>query len=182
MKKIVTLLSVAFAIGALFFSCSKTELEVTTFPETRAIEEEDISPRFLQDNIEQSAAIGLAYGFLDRIVSFYPEKVLGYKPLYIQYSKSFDAGGISFRGISWDGGSNPNKPLFFYASGPNTAQDIMSLKGSEDIYEMQSDNGSIWRKGKVYKYSANYGSELWLMVNEISVPEFEEIVHFGGKP
>lgn len=184
MKKIITLSSMALAIGALFFSCSKTELEVTTLPETRAIEEEDISPRFTSNNLTYSEAQAFVQPFLERDNEMNFEKIFGREAdYYIQYNGSFDVrnGGdvLGFRGIQCSAIRPAGKPFIVFSSRPGWSQDINSLdqasKPYEDIYETTADGRSV-RVGRAYKYETNCRSECWILVSETSVAQFESII------
>lgn len=70
MKIIVTLLSLALATGALFSSCSKTELGEVTPPETKVPGEDEISPRFTSNNLTYAEAIDFVQPFLEREPEF----------------------------------------------------------------------------------------------------------------
>ena len=87
MKIIVTLLSLALATGALFSSCSKTELGEVTPPETKVPGEDEISPRFTSNNLTYAEAIDFVQPFLEREPEFRFAKIFDREPgYYIQYN------------------------------------------------------------------------------------------------
>ena len=185
MKIIVTLLSFALATGALFSSCSKTELGEVTPPETKVPGEDEISPRFTSNNLTYAEAIDFVQPFLEREPEFRFAKIFDREPgYYIQYNGSFCSSkgpsGICFRGISCSAIRREGKPFIIYSSSPSWRSDINSLsarlKTAEDIYEIMAD-GSRNIVGRTYKYETNCRSECWLSVSAESVPNFEAIVY-----
>lgn len=116
MKIIVTLLSLALATGALFSSCSKTELGEVTPPETKVPGEDEISPRFTSNNLTYAEAIDFVQPFLEREPEFRFAKIFDREPgYYIQYNGSFCSSkgpsGICFRGISCSAIRREGKPF-----------------------------------------------------------------------
>ena len=131
MKIIVTLLSLALATGALFSSCSKTELGEVTPPE--------ISPRFTSNNLTYAEAIDFVQPFLEREPEFRFAKIFDREPgYYIQYNGSFCSSkgpsGICFRGISCSAIRREGKPFIIYSSSPSWRSDINSLSARLKIY------------------------------------------------
>lgn len=185
------IINALFIIGASAISCSKID-QPTSLCDLEAnigsyiLTEDETTPRFTGNNISEENAKDLGLEFLKQNDYMVVERFIGFDTDKIQYSKRFSVNfgnkTIHFRGISAKAWGKPtNQKLIIIGGRPEQSVNINSLSNRsikrEIIYEKQP-NGVLDPVGRRYTYPMNYSGECWVMVNGISVSDYEMLIGY----